>query len=182
MARRMSEMQKPIVMAKTEKDNRPEWCTKDTFWEQDGNMFYSGGYMGGADYSLSLRLAKSEAVKHLIESCSIKAREEFSHSMQGSNMSPEDIGRYVTDSVGWTVDNIHVGGIKQKELYYEEVFHPASMKPAYNAWVLLEISQQDYVKAKLSATEKLVQKTIEENNLEARQKAEEILQKLQQEM
>lgn len=138
--------------------------------------------LSGLDYRLSIRLAKSEAMKNLIESASIKAREEFSHSMQGSNMTPEDIGRYVTDSVGWTVQNLQISGIKQREMYYEEVFYPATMKPAYNAWVLLEISMPDYIKAKVSAAQKLVQKTQEENNREAKQKAEKILESLKQEI
>jgi len=179
MAREMAEMQQPVVMAKTEKDKRPDWCTQDTHWEKDGKLYYTGGYMGGADYSLTLRIAKSEAIKNLIESASIKAREEFSHSMQGSNMGSEDIGRYVTDSVGWTIENLRVSGIKQKEMYYEEVFSPVRASKAYNAWVLLEISRDDYLKAKLAAAGKLVDKAIEENNLEAKEKAEEILGKLQ---
>lgn len=177
-----AQMQKPILLTKTGSDKRPGWCTKGTYWEKDGNMYYSGGYMGGTDYSLSIRLAKSEATKNLIESASIKAREEFSHSMQGSNMSPEDVGRCVTDTVGWTVENLRVSGIKQRKIYYEEVFNPSSMEPAYNAWVLLEIPRSEYLKAKVSAANRLLQKAIEENNLEAKEKAEEMLQKLQEEI
>ena len=182
VAQSMAEMHKPIVMTKTGNDNRPSWCTQDTSWEKDGSLYYSGGYMGGADYSLSIRLAKSEAIKNLIESVSIKAREEFSHSMHGSNMAPEDIGRYVTDSVGWTVENLQIGGIYQKGMYYEQVFHPSRMTPAYNAWVLVEIARADYVRAKVDAAQKLVQKSIKENNAEARKKAEDILQELKEEI
>jgi len=41
--------------------------------------------MGGADYALTLRLAKSEAMKNLLESIQVKAMGEFSSAIHGQN-------------------------------------------------------------------------------------------------
>jgi hypothetical protein len=175
------EVHKPVIVEKTGQDNRPEWTTKETFSEQDGNHIYTGGVIGGADYTLTLRLAKSEATKNLLESIQIKARAEFSSAIHGQNRADNDLGRYVTDAVAWTVDNLKIGGITQKKIYYEKTFDPADQAFKYNAWVQLQISKSDYLRAKTAATEKLLDKAIREKDQEAKEKALELLEKLRQE-
>jgi hypothetical protein len=175
------EVQRPVLVVKTGQDNRPEWTTKQTFIQEDGNLIYTGGIMGGADYALTLRLAKGEATKNLLESIQIKARGEFSSVIHGQNRAENDLGRYVTDAVAWTVDNIKIGGIRQKEVYYEQIFDPGNQAFKYNAWVQLQISQSDYLKAKRNAAEKLLDKAVREKNEEAKRKAKELLRELQKE-
>ena len=175
------EVQRPVIVVKTGQDNRPNWTTKQTFIEEDGNLIYTGGIMGGADYALILRIAKGEAIKNLLESVQIKARAEFSSAIHGQNRNENDLGRYVTDAVAWTVDNIKIGGIRQREIYYEQIFDPGNQAFKYNAWVQLQISQSDYLKAKLNAAEKILSKAIREKNDEAKQKAMELLRELQKE-
>ena len=175
------EVHKPVIVEKTGQDNRPEWTTKETYIEKDGDLIYTGGIFGGADYALTLRLAKSEATKNLLESIQIKARAEFSSAIHGQNRSDSDLGRYVTDAVAWTVDNLKIGGMRQKEIYYEQIFDPVSQSFKYNAWVQLQISKPDYLKAKIAATEKLRDKAIREKDQEAKEKAMELLGKLRQE-
>lgn len=175
------EVHKPVIVEKTNQDNRPEWTTKQTFIKKHGNFIYTGGIIGGADYALTLRLAKSEATKNLLESIQIKARGEFSSAIHGQNRTGNDLGRYVTDAVGWTVDNVRISGIRQNEIYYERVFDPVNQSFKYNAWVQVGISRADYAKAKTNATEKLLDKAIREKNEEAKQKARELLEKLRQE-
>jgi hypothetical protein len=122
----------PKTITKTGEDNRPEWTTEETFMEKDDTFFYTGGVMGGANYALTLRLAKSEATKNLLESVEIKARVEFSNALHGQNKNDRDLGRYVTDAVAWTADNLRVRGIRQKKIYYEQVFDPQSQSFKYN--------------------------------------------------
>jgi hypothetical protein len=160
---------------------RPKWTDMETYWTNRGSIFCTGTCFGGADYSLSARIAKSEAIKNLIESVSIKARSEFSHSIHGNNMSPEDIGRYVTDSVGWVVENLQVSGIKMVGLYHEQAEDFTTGRPLYNVWVLLEIDRDDYIRAKTCAAERLIEKANVENNAEARAKAEALLKNLEKE-
>ena len=171
------EIHKPLIVEKTGHDNRPQWTTKETFIEQEGKLVYTGGIMGGADYALTLRLAKSEATKNLLESIQIKARGEFSSAIHGQNRTENDLGRYVTDAVAWTVDNVKISGIRQNEIYYEKIFDPVSQLFKYNAWVQVQISRSDYVKAKRDAAEKLLNKAIREKDEEAKQKAMELLKK-----
>jgi len=178
----MIEVHRPVVVEKTGQDDRPDWTTQRTFMEQNGNLVYTGGVMGGADYALTLRLARSEATKNLLESIQIKARGEFSSVINGQNRTENDLGRYVTDAVGWTVDNIKISGIRQNEIYYEKILDPMSQSFKYNAWVQVTITRSDYVKAKTDAAQKLLEKAIREKDEEARKKALEILDKLQQEV
>lgn len=175
------ETSKPVIVTKTGKDNRPEWCTEKPYEETDSGFLFSGGFLGGADYALTLRLAKSEATKNLLESVEIKARTEFSNAIHGQNRDEHDIGRYVTDAVAWTVENLRVRGIKQKEIYYEEIFDPLSQSFKYNTWVMLEISRGDYFKAKVDAARRLVDKATVEKDLEAKSKALELLERLKEE-
>ena len=174
----IAEIHKPIVLEDTEGSKRPDWTNSTTFSEDDQGFHFSGGVIGGADYALTLRMAKAEAIKNLLESIEIKARSEFSSVMHGSNSLESDIGRYVTDAVAWTIDNLRVRGIKQREIYYERVFDPSQQAVKYNAWVRLEIVKADYFKAKVDAAKRLLSKTIRENDKEAKQKAEELLENL----
>ncbi|NQV03620.1 MAG: hypothetical protein HQ542_13300 [Bacteroidia bacterium] len=175
------EIHKPVIVEKTGQDNRPEWTTKETYIEKDGELIYTGGIIGGADYALTVRLAKSEATKNLLESIQIKARAEFSSAIHGQNRTDSDLGRYVTDAVAWTVDNLKIGGMRQREIYYEQIFDPVSQSFKYNAWVQLQISKPDYLKAKITATEKLLDKAIREKDQEAKENALKLLDKLRQE-
>jgi len=177
----LSEDHSPIIVKKTGHDGRPEWTTKETFTEPAGNLIYTGGVIGGSDYALTLRLAKSEAIKNLLESIQIRAQGEFSSAIRGQNRTDNDLGRYVTDAVAWTVDNLKIQGIKQKGIYYEQIFDPADQAFKYNAWVQLQISKSDYLKAKTVATKNLLDKATREKNQKAKEKAEKLLEKLRQE-
>ncbi len=176
----MAELSRPVVIEKTGATQRPEWTNQTTFYEDAQGLHFTGGVMGGSDYALTLRLAKSEAIKNLLESVEIKARSEFSSVMHG-NYGNDDIGRYVTDAVAWTVDNLRVGGIKQRNIFYEQTFDPGSHRVRYNAWVNLEVSRADYIKAKTIAAERLLKKAVREQDAEAKEKALEILERLREE-
>jgi hypothetical protein len=83
--------------------------------------------------------------KNLLESVEIKARSEFSSAFHGANRKGADTGRYVTDAVAWTVENLRVQGIREREIYFEQVFDPMRQAFLYNAWVKLEIPRGDYL-------------------------------------
>jgi hypothetical protein len=170
----------PKQIITTENDDRPKWTTKETFIEEEGKFVYSGGVIGGADYMLTLRLAKAEATKNLLESIQVKARSEFNTAMHGKNRNTGDIGMYVTDAVAWTVDNLKISGIRQRKIYYEQFYDVESQTVKFNAWVQLEIPKSDYLKAKTDAAKKMVNKAIREKDQEAKEKAMELLEKLQQ--
>lgn len=176
------ELQKPVVVERTGKDKRPDWTSEKPFSEDDNGFHFTGGYMGGGDYSLTLRLAKSEAIKNLLESVEIKARSEFSSVIQGQNQTDGDLGRYVTDAVAWTVENLRVRGIRQGRIHYEQIFDPVSQSFKYNSWVQLIISKPDYQKAKVDAAQRLLDKAVREQDKEAKEKAKELLEKLYREV
>ena len=90
--------------------------------------------------------------------------------------------KQIYDMVAWTIENLHIGGIRQKEIYYEQVFDPLSQTIKYNLWVRLEISKSDYSKAKVDAAQKMLDKAIREKDTEAKEKAMELLEKLREEV
>ena len=104
----LAEARQPLLVRTSENDKRPDWASEEPFFEDDEALHFAGGYIGGADYALTLRLAKAEAIKNLLESVEMKARVEFSHAIHGQNRDEDDLGRYVTDAVGWTIDNLRV--------------------------------------------------------------------------
>ena len=174
------EAQKPVIVQKMGQEKRPDWTSEKPYFEDDAGFHFTAGFMGGADYALTLRLAKSEAMKSLLESIQVKARGEFSSAIQGQNRTEGDLGRYVTDTVAWTVENLRVGGITQDRIYYEQIFDPVSQSFRYNSWVQVGISRSDYVKAKTDAAQKLLDKGIRDNDQEAKTKAMELLEKLRE--
>ena len=176
------EAQKPVVVQKMGQEKRPDWTWEKPYFEDDVGFHFTGGIMGGADYALTLRLAKSEAMKNLLESIQVKARGEFSGAIHGQNRTDADLGRYVTDTVAWTVENLRIGGITQDRIYYEQVFDPVSQSFKYNSWVQVGITRADYVKAKTDAGQKLLDKAIRDKDEEAKGKAQELLDKLREEV
>ncbi|MGV8080961.1 MAG: hypothetical protein AB2L22_13005 [Syntrophales bacterium] len=176
----MAESKGVVVREKPAVPQRPEWTNQTTFYEDGSGFHFTGGVMGGSDYALTLRLAKSEAVKNLLESIEIKARSEFSSAMHG-NYTSDDIGRYVTDTVAWTVETLRVGGIRQRNVYYEESVDPITHRVRFNTWVNLEVSRSDFIKAKMAAAERFLKKAIRENDAEAKEKALELLERLRTE-
>ena len=175
------ELQKPIEVKSSKKDNRPEWTKKSSF-EKDGTIHFSGGFLNGSDYSVSVRCANAEALKVAAQSISQYIRSEFSEYAQGSNTGADGVERYVEDGIAAFVDNLHIQGIKQKEVYYEETFSALIMQPTYNVFVMLEIPKADYLKTKSDVLRKLRNKLSKENEYEAKEKAEKLLEDLKKEI
>jgi len=171
------EIQKPVMVRTFKNDDRPDW-TKQTVFEDGGKIHFTGAFLKGSDYSVTVRCANAEAVKVAVQSISNFIRTEFSGYAQGSNSGSGGIDRYVSDGVAIMADNIHVQGIRQKELYYEELFSAGSMDSVFNVWVCLEMSMADYLKAKADVIRGLQDKFETEGRIEAKKKAEDLLEEL----
>jgi hypothetical protein len=171
------ELQKPIMVQTSKGDKRPAW-TKKTVYEENGNVYFSGGFLNGSDYSVTVRCANAEALKVATQSISQFIRAEFSEYVQGSNTGGGGVDRYVEDGIATFVDNLHVQGVRQAEVYYEEVFSASVMQPTFNIWVRLEIGKADYLKAKADILRKLRDRFSEAGESEAKEKAERLLEDL----
>ncbi len=174
------ELQKPVVVETSKDDKRPDW-TKTSVYEDDEKVCFTGGYLNGVDYSLTIRCANAEALKVACQSISQFIQAEFSGYIQGSNNPGEGIERYVSDGIATFTRSLHVQGTKQAEIYYEEVFSPMVMKPAYNIWVRLEMTRVDYMSAKAEALQGLLDKFSRDGNERAKEKAERLLEELKRE-
>ena len=176
------EIQKPIVVRTSLDDDRPQW-TQNTVFELNGKIYFTGGFTDGADYAVSIRCANAEALKSAVQSISQFIRAEFSEYVHGSNSAAgEGVDRYFSDGIATFSENIQVQGIRQAELYYQEMFSPTLMQSTYNVFVKLEMSKADYLHAKASVLKKLRDRFKDEGEIEARKKAEKLLQDLKNEI
>jgi len=100
--------------------------------------------------------------------------------VKGSNVPGREIDRYVDDGIATFTESLHMQGIRQKEIYYEEIFNPSVMTPAYNVWVQLEMSKADYLYAKAEMLRRLRNKFSKAGEKEAKDKAEKLLEELKQ--
>ena len=175
------EIQKPIEVRTSEEDSRPNW-TKKTVFENDGKVYFSGGFLNGSDYSVTIRCANSEALKVALQGISQFIRAEFSSYVQGSNTDAGSVERYVEDGIAMFSKNLHVQGLRQTEIYYEEMFSAALMQPSYNVWVRIEMDKADYLKAKADVLRKLRDEFAKTGQMEAKDKAEKLLEELKREL
>lgn len=176
------QIQKPIIVRTSLDDDRPQW-TQNTVFEKSGKVYFTGGFTDGADYAVSIRCANAEALKSAVQSISQFIRTEFSEYVHGSNSAAgEGVDRYFSDGIATFSENIQVQGIRQAELYYQEMFSPTLMQSTYNVFVKLEMSKADYLHAKASVLKKLRDRFKDEGEIEARKKAEKLLQDLKNEI
>jgi len=176
------ELQKPVLIRTSEDDKRPKW-THNTVFEEAGKVYFTGGFVNGADYAVTIRCANAEALKNLVQAVSLYIRSEFSEYVQGSNSTYDHgIERFVEDGIATFAENVHVQGIKQVALYYEELFSPALLQPSFSVFVKLEMSMADYLKAKADILRHLRDRFQSEGEIEAKEKAENLLQELKDEI
>ncbi len=175
------EVQKPMVVQTSKEDKRPEW-TKKSVYVDDGNIYFSGGFLNGADYPLTVRCANAEALKVAVGSVSQWIRAEFTDYVQGSNTAGEGVERYVEDGIATFTKALHIQGLKQTQVYYEEVAYPGRTQTGYNVFVQIKMARTDYVRAKAEAIEKIKDEFDKAGNIEAKKKAELILDELKSEV
>jgi hypothetical protein len=173
------EIQKPVVVQTSKKDNRPKW-TKKTSFEDDGRLYFSGGFLNGADYAVTVRCANAEALKVLVQSLGEFIRAEFTEYVKGPNTGADGVDRYVEDGIATFVEILFIQGVRQKEIYYEETFAATAMQSTYNVWVQIEISMVDYLKGKAESLRRLRDRFVKEGQIEAKEKAERLLEELKE--
>lgn len=175
------EMQKPIQVRTSLDDKRPAWIHRSVF-EDDGKVYFSGGYTNGSDYAVTIRCANAEALKSAVQSIGQFIRAEFSSYVHGPNVGSDGVDRYVEDGIATFTQALHVQGMRQKDIYYEEMFSPYVMQSTWNVWVQIEISKPEYMKAKADAIRALRDRFSREGQKEAKEKAERMLDDLRKEV
>lgn len=176
-ARVAYEIQKPVIVQTSIEDKRPSW-TKQSSYSDDANIYFTGGFLNGTDYPLTIRCANAEAIKVACQGISQFIRAEFSGYIQGTNQAGDRLDRYVSDGIATFTNALHIQGVRQTDLYYEETFSPSVARPGYNVWVKLEMSKSDYIQAKAEALRSLRDSFEREGDIEAKEKAQELLNNL----
>jgi len=174
-------VQRSYVISSSKDDGRPDWIRSSSF-EREGKVCFSGGFLNGTDYAVTIRCANAEALKVAIQSISQYIRSEFTEHVQGSNTAGDPIERYIEDGLATFTKNIHTQGITQAEIYYEEVISQLVMSPAYNVFVRLEMSKADYLKAKADVLNRLKKDFDKNRQIAAKKKAEKLINDLKKEI
>jgi len=181
-AGKQPEIFKSEILETSDDTAKPSWVFETFKVLKKGKGYeFSGGVTDVSDYALGVSEARSEAIKNGIISIQLKVRSEYTKFAEGSNMAPDMIGKFVEDGVAYIADSFYVSGIQQRELYYEKEKYNTEYRPHYNIWALCYISGADYLKAKIDAAQRLVNKYQKEKNVEAKKKAEELLDRLRSE-
>jgi len=106
----------------------------------------------------------------------------FIHHLRSAHkwIHPEAAGfaSYVSDGIATFTKALHVRGVRQTDIYYEEVFSAVVARPAYNVWVKVEMSKVDFMHAKAEALKALQGKFDQDGDVEAKEKAQELLDSL----
>ncbi len=168
---------RPVKIRNSLNDTRPDWTHKASF-EKGNTIYFTGGFLKGADYSVSLRCANAEALKSMVQAIGQYIRTEFSMFTQGSNDIDSGIDRYIQDGIATFTKNLHIQGTRQTESYYEEMNDQVSQNTFYNAWVKLEITKADYLRAKANVVKKLRDDFHTVGEIEAKEKAQKLLNDL----
>jgi len=160
---------------------RPDWIYTPISI-QEGILSFSGGVEGRADYSLALRKARGEVIKHIIEAFQGKVQKEFSEAVSGLSISKDELGEVLTDTLGMIMDVYQMHGIKPKETYYEKVERTTAegVEYFYNCYKLVEISETEYIEWRNAALQSLKDKAKAENNKKIEEITTKLLEKLSQ--
>ena len=171
----------PYVMQTSENDDRPDWAHQ-TMVEKGSQIYFSGGYLNGGDYALTVRCASAEAMKQVVQAISQFLRVEFSDYVHGSNTGAGSVDRYVSDGIAAVSKAVHVQGVKQSEVYYEQVMSVSEMQPTYNVFVRLVMDKSEFMKAKADALKALRDRFRDAGEVEAKEKAEDLLEELKRDI
>jgi|GEM_PF-1803016 len=156
---------------------RPDWTRRSVF-EENGHIYFTGVFLHGSDYMLSIRCANAEALKVAAQSISQIIRAEFTEYVQGSNDGSGGVERYVEDGIATFVNNLYLQGVRQKEVHCEEIPSKSGFQPTFNVFVILEMTKGDYLRAKTDVLRKLRNTFRREGEVEAKEKAERLLEDL----
>jgi len=131
----------------------PDWVGR-SYWEEKGQHFYIGAVADRSDMALSLREAKAEGEKKLVEQIRQRIRTEFGSAIEGQNIDKQT-GSYVRDLIAKVSDNVEVSGVQIPETYIEKVEEATGfgVKYVYNCYSQLQLSQADYLEARRRAME-----------------------------
>ena len=168
---------RPVEIRNSLNDNRPAWIHNPTF-EHGNSVYFTGGFLRGCDYSVSIRAANAESLKNLVQAVGQNIRTEFSMFAKGSNGVAGGVDRYIQDGIAAFAKNVHIQGIRQEESYYEEMWDPLSQTTFYNAWVKLEIKKADYLRAKAMVVKRLRDDFHTAGEIEPQKKAQQLLDDL----
>ncbi len=166
---------KEVFLTRTE-SKRPTWITKPQF-QENGNLYFSGGVERNADYSLAIRSAKAEALKNLSEAIHLRLESEFTKALEGDETNSHDLGRFIADAVAFSSSSI-LQGVRQDKLYYEKAILSTNPEPYYNTFVLLAMTEADYRRNRTLSLGQLVNRYKRERNERARKRAESLLERL----
>ncbi len=156
----------------------PDWITVIPKAKK-GMMFFRGIKTGAVSLDGGQTDARMHAARQVAEMVETKANVDYENARleYGIPMDDKDVGTVIRDGLIMLSDAM-VQGVKEKELYYEEISEvtPGRLAHFYNCYILVTISEQDY--------RRIASQVIDRQKAKARamknKKAEEFLDKMKE--
>jgi hypothetical protein len=159
--------------------DKPKLISHGQWYEEQGQEKHYAGFADQIhDLDIAIRSAEMEAKKHVIESIATELRVE---GMRGqSGFDKEAVGRFFEDSQAWLTDNLKVSGINLLNTYWEKWGRQSGeeINYFYRGYAVVQISKEDYGKARMVALDRLIDKAMREKNREAEKAARDTKERL----
>ncbi|MGM0608703.1 MAG: hypothetical protein ACQESP_09805 [Candidatus Muiribacteriota bacterium] len=141
---------------------RPQWTT--VLFTETSDEYYYSGQASGRDYGLTVRLAKAEALKNMVENIEVMVRTEFTSVVKEYSKDSE-VGRFIEDGISMVSENVRVRGLNYKEVYFEKLEKQldGSVEYQYDVWSLIAIDIEDYYKARREVIDRMHREAQEKN-------------------
>lgn len=160
---------------------KPDWVKSDKdFWIKKRIMYFRSVVTNRGDLAVAKREAKGECVKNVAEKINIRVRTEFKQATEGSNINPKTLSNFTSDAITWISENLNIQGLSNSKFYWEKFqkLTKEGVQYMYDVYILTEIPEDDYYKAREMALKSLLKRYETEQNENAKKTAEKIYQKL----
>jgi hypothetical protein len=159
--------------------NKPSLISHGQWYEEKGQEKQYAGFSDQIhDLDIALRSAEMEAKKHVIESIATELRVEGTRGQSG--FDKEAVGRFFEDSQAWLTDNLKISGVNLLNTYWEKWGRQSGEEISYfyRGYAVVQISKEDYGKARMVALDRLIDKAMREKNREAEKAARDTKERL----
>lgn len=125
--------------------SRPKWAFDEPMYVRGGILYASALFSDAPNLGKGLHIATKLAQAKIIESISLRLRDDFTYASEGLDIDSTMVERILNA----TTEEIVVNGFFQNKLYYEKkkVMTHAGWKMKYDCFALIELTKENYLAA-----------------------------------
>lgn len=164
-------------------EKKPRWVGRaESHWQKKGKFMFVGAVKDRADFALSIREAMIEGTKVCAEQISRSLSLSLQSSVAGQNVA-DDLGRQIRDLFIQESKNLKIMGLVQRERFVEtwDVGTVGGQRRVHHAWVLMAISEEDYLASKQDLLDRAAGRARESRDAQAQKLLDEFRAEVKQE-